>query len=64
MNGPVINGEKYQLVVLKVTGWDEAGRPSQATIGYDDTTFKLEGGEHFITAFVKQDVVKPTAPKQ
>lgn len=64
MNGPIINGDKYQLIVLKVVGRDDMGRPAKFEAGYDDTTFKLEGGEEFITAFVKVDVVKPKTPTQ
>lgn len=64
MKGPIINGEQYQLVVLKVLARDDAGRPSQAQIGYDDTTFSVEDGAEFLTAFVKADTVKPKTPTQ
>jgi hypothetical protein len=55
-----INGVEHHLVVMKVTDHDAKGRPSAAVIGYDDTTFKLEGGEEFITAWVR---VESTASK-
>lgn len=61
MKGCVIKGEQYALVVLRITEWDAHGRPSKATIGYDDTTFRLDDGtpNEFLTAFVKQDCVQP-----
>lgn len=61
MKGPIINGEQYQIVVLRILEWDAAGRPSKAEIGYDDTTFRLDDAEkpnHFLTAFVKAESVK------
>lgn len=54
-----IRGETYELVVLKVLERDELGRPSKVLIGYDDTTFKVGGGEEFFTAYVYQSSVKP-----
>lgn len=57
--GPKINGERYVLVLMKVDARDAKGRPSTVTLGYDDSTFKVEEGMEFITAFVKADCVKP-----
>lgn len=54
--------KQYDLVVLRVTGWDDKGRPSQAIIGYDDTTFDLTDdsvSREFLTAFVPTDATKP-----
>lgn len=54
-----IGGDKYYgVVVLKVMSWDEQGRPSIVQVGYDDTTFHLEGGEHFVTAYINASAVK------
>lgn len=64
MNGPTINGDKYALVVLKVLERDETGRPAKVLMGYDDTTFSVEEGAEFLTAFVKADLVKPATAKQ
>lgn len=67
MKGPIINGDQYQLVVLRVHEWDALGRPSKVEVGYDDTTFDLRDdavSRHFITAFVKTDCVTPKTPTQ
>lgn len=47
-----INGKKHDLIVLKITQKDAHGRPSKATIGYDDTVFKVDDGDEFVTAWV------------
>jgi hypothetical protein len=47
-----IAGKEHQLVVLKVTSRDERGRPKTCDVGFDDTTFKLEQNDHFITCWV------------
>lgn len=50
-----INGKPHSLVVLRITDWDEAGRPSKCVIGYDDTTFNVADpaqSNHFMTCFV------------
>lgn len=63
MNKVRINGKEYHCVVLRVTGWDEKGRPGTTIIGYDDTSFDLRDdnvSREFITAFVPVDA---TAPK-
>lgn len=57
--GVKIGADRYDLVLLKVTSKDEFGRPLKCDIGYDDTTFQLEGGEEFITCFVPSKLVKP-----
>lgn len=56
--------KEYGLVVLRVTKHDEHGRPSEAVIGYDDTTFDLSDdnvSREFMTAFVPIEmmVMKP-----
>jgi endonuclease YncB( thermonuclease family) len=56
-----IAGKEHVCVVLKVTGRDRLGRPATAVFGYDDTTFHLEGGEEFITAWVVADVARKVA---
>lgn len=56
-----IRGEEHSLIVLKITGRDRLGRPSTATIGYDDTIFNLSEGDEFVTAFVPTKCVKGTA---
>ncbi len=55
----LVNGKRYDLVVLKVTGRDEKGRPRECIVGFDDTTFYLEGGEEFLTAFIPASAGKP-----
>lgn len=55
MKSPFINGTQYELVVLRISDWDEQGRPSKAEIGYDDTSFRLDDpskSNEFLTAFV------------
>lgn len=59
MNGPIINGEQYQLIILRVKARDPEGRPSEAQLGYDDTTFEVQEGTEFITAFVPAHTVAP-----
>lgn len=57
-----IRGKQYRLVVLRVTGWDSEGRPSQATIGYDDTSFDLRDDKvsrEFLTAYVSVEGTTP-----
>ena len=56
-----IRGEEYALVVLKITGRDRHGRPSAAVIGYDDTSFHVEDGDEFITAWVKAEFTRKVA---
>lgn len=53
-----IKGRDYALVVLKTVEWDEQGRPSTCTVGYDGTTFHLEGGEDFWTCWVPVAMLK------
>lgn len=54
-----IKGKLYRLVILRITAWDEAGRPKEAVVGYDDTTFDLrEGSTEFMTAFIPVDMAK------
>ncbi len=62
MKGPIINGKQHDLVVLRILEWDDAGRPSKASIGYDDSSFRLDDQKlpnEFLTAFVVADSVKP-----
>ena len=64
MKGPKINGKPHSLVVLRITAWDEHGRPSQATIGYDDTTFDVSDpnqSNDFMTCFVQTEMTKRKA---
>jgi hypothetical protein len=60
MKGPTINGKSYELVVLRILQWDNAGRPSKAEIGYDDTEFRLDDESkpnEFLSAFVPSDSI-------
>lgn len=54
-----IRGKLYELVVLKVLERDAQGRPSKFECGYDDSVFKIDGGEDFITAYIHQDSLAP-----
>lgn len=56
-----IGGLWHVLIILKVEARDHQGRPSKATVGHDDTTFHLQGGEEFITAWVPEKTVKKQA---
>lgn len=61
MAGAIINGKRYSLVVLRLTAWDDKGRPSQATIGYDDTVFDLADenvSREFATALIPEQFTK------
>jgi hypothetical protein len=55
--------KEYQLVILKVVSADALGRPSTVIVGYDDTTFNLEGGEQFFTAFVPVSMAETEKPQ-
>lgn len=60
--GRQIKGRDYVLVVLRVHEWDEQGRPSKCTIGYDDTSFDLRDdavSREFITAYVPAEMTTP-----
>lgn len=59
-----IKGKDYQLVVLHVLERDAEGRPSKVTVGYDDTTFKVAGGEQFLTAYVSVEGCEPDQAKK
>lgn len=48
---------EHQLVLLKVTGRDEHGRPKQALVLYDENVEHLKGGEEYITAWVPAQTV-------
>ena len=57
-----IKGEMYNLVVLRVHEWDEQGRPSKCTIGYDDATFDIRDdavSREFMTCFVPEKMTTP-----
>lgn len=50
-----VNGKDHSAVVLRVTDWDEKGRPSKVVVGYDDTVFDLRDesqSREFYTALV------------
>lgn len=55
MRKKTIQGKDCVLVVLKVEERDEFGRPRKVTVGFDDSTFKLEGGEEFYTAWISAE---------
>lgn len=50
-------------MILKVVSADALGRPSTVIVGYDDTTFNLEGGEQFFTAFVPVSMAETEKPQ-
>lgn len=54
------NGKKreYCLAILKVDSFDEYGRPSKVTVGYDDTSFKLDQGMQFWTAWIPVEMTE------
>lgn len=58
IKGPIINGEQYVVIVLKITEEDGFGRPQKADILHDDQTVNIQGGEKFITALVKERLVE------
>lgn len=55
-----IKGETYRLILLKVLGRDEHGRPKDAKILYDENVEHIEGGEEYVTAFVPTKCVEKT----
>jgi hypothetical protein len=59
MTKRTIAGREHQLILLKITNRDEKNRPSEAIIGHDDTTFNIQGGEEFVTAWVPTETMKP-----
>jgi hypothetical protein len=57
-----IRGKEYTLVVLRITGWDEKGRPQTCVVGWDDTTFNLADenlSREFMTAWVPVVMAEP-----
>jgi hypothetical protein len=52
-----INGEDYRVVVLKVLGRDELGRPRQCELMYEGESTKIEGGEDFLVVFAKSNTI-------
>lgn len=59
MKGP--KGDRYVLVVIKVTGRTPDGRPATGEFGYDETVFDLKQGDEFITAFIPEKIARKTA---
>lgn len=53
-----IRGKDHHLVVLHVIERDARGRPSKVIVGYDDSKFKVSGGEEFFTAYVPVEMGK------
>lgn len=49
--------EKLTCVLLLIKDRDEHGRPRECVMGHDDTTFNIQGGEEFITAWVPEKLV-------
>lgn len=56
-----IGKEEHQLIVLKVTKFDEFKRPLEASIMYDGDVAKLseEEATTFVTAWVPTKAVRP-----
>lgn len=52
-----IKGQGYVLVLLKTLEKDAFGRPTKVEVGYDDTTFNLQGREEFYTGFISETAV-------
>lgn len=52
-----IRGVPHALVVLKVTGRDANGRPSEASVVYDEQTVQVADGDEFITCYVPEKCV-------
>lgn len=46
-------------IVFLVLEKDNLGRPSLLQVGYDDTTFELQGGEEFITGALDPSAFEP-----
>ena len=61
--GVSVGGKRYRMVVLRAIEWDEQGRPSKVLVGYDDTTFKVDGNRlenEFWTCLVPMEMSKLT----
>lgn len=57
MKTRTIQGKEHCLILLKVNSRDEHGRPKMVEVGFDDTTFNIQGGEEFLTAWVLKSVI-------
>lgn len=53
-----IKGHDHVLVVLKTLERDAFGRPTKVEVGYDDSVFKLEGGEEFYTGYISEAAIQ------
>jgi len=56
MVGPNGNRKRYRLVVIRLYNKDALGRPHEGVIGFNDSSFVLEGHEHFITAYIPDEL--------
>jgi len=63
MKGPIINGEQYDVVVLRVLTTDMHGRPDMFEAVHSEQTVRLDDGKRnvFITAFIKQRFMRGVA---
>lgn len=55
-----IGPDRYAATVFLITGHDKLGRPRELRILYDDEVMKIEGGEHFLIAYVQPKLLKAT----
>lgn len=54
-----INGAEYMEVLLQVRSRDVFSRPRGCEMLYDDSAVNINGGEEFLTVFIRADMVKP-----
>lgn len=52
-----INGKPYRLVVLKVVGRDELGRPRKLEAMYEGESTSVQDGTEFITVFAPSETI-------
>lgn len=60
MKTRTIRGVEHRLVLLKILGRDEHGRPKEAKVLYDENVENVEGGEEYVTALVPSKCVEKT----
>jgi hypothetical protein len=49
--------KEYVVAVALIHTKDEKGRPKLVTLGYDDTTYQLAGGEEFMTTLIPKVMI-------
>jgi hypothetical protein len=58
-----IGGIKHKLVVFQITESDELGRPLVMRILKDEESVHLEGGEKFMTGYVRAHMIEGKSRK-